>query len=283
MDSDHAAAMKSSRAMIRLRREALVNLLYRNGRCDVHQLARETGVSTATVRRDLAALESQGVIDRRWGSAAMRAEVNYRDAFVRRSGSRDRDKQSLALAATEMVTPNMVIGLSGGTTCTQLAWCLWNRPTNIVTNAVNIAIELHTLRQAKVILTGGALKANSYELVGTAADAIIRNYNIEMFFFSCSGVSERGYTRRDHAEAAVVRTFMSVSSHNVMLIDDTKFGRDHAAFVAGFGEVDTVLCNDRVPSEWLERLGSEGADVRVIGEASSRELEVFGRSGVSVR
>lgn len=253
----------------------MIGLLYRHGSCEVSRLALETGVSEATVRRDLAALESQRIIDRQWGAATMRAEVNYRDAFKSRLGQRDVAKQSLALAAAEMVTPNMVVGISGGTTCTQLAWALWSRPTNIVTNAVNIAIELHALRQVKVILTGGALKPNSYELVGAAADEIIRKYNIELFFFSCSGVSERGYTRRDYAEAAIVRTFLSRSAHSVMMIDDTKLDRDHPALIAGFGEVHTVLCNEKVSQEWRERLASGGADVRVIPEASSSQLELL--------
>lgn len=278
-------SLRSSRVMIRKRRERIISLLYRHGSCDVGQLAQEAGVSQATVRRDLAALESQGLIVRRWGSAEMRAEVNYRSAFKRRLGQRDVAKQSLAIAAAEMVKPNMVIGLSGGTTCTQLAWALNNRPTNIVTNAVNIAIELHALRRVKIILTGGVLKPNSYELVGSAAADTIRSYNIEMFFFSCSGVSSRGFTRRDFAEAAIVRSFMAVSEHNVMLVDDTKLDRDHDTLVAGFDEVDTVLCNDQVPREWLERMASGGATVRTVPEASIGQLrelqEVEGR-GVAV-
>lgn len=271
--------------MIRKRREVIISLLYRHGNCDVGQLAREAGVSEATVRRDLGALESQGVIVRRWGSAEMRAEVNYRSAFKHRLGQRDVAKQSLAIAAAQMVTPNMVIGLSGGTTCTQLAWALYDRPTNIVTNAVNIAIELHALRRSKIILTGGVLKPNSYELVGSAAADIIRNYNIEMFFFSCSGVSARGYTRRDFAEAAIVRSFMAVSQHTVMLVDDTKLNRDHDTLIAAFDEVDTVLCNERVPVEWRERMAVGGTTVQVVPEASMgqlRELREAEERGVAL-
>lgn len=270
------APLKSSRVMIRRRREKIIALLYRHGSRGVGELAAEAGVSEATVRRDLGALESQGIIVRRWGAAEMRAEVNYRSTFKRRMGQRDVVKQSLALAAADMVTPNMVIGLSGGTTCTQLAWALYDRPANIVTNAVNIAIEMHALRRAKVILTGGVLKPNSYELVGAAAAEIIRSYNIEVFFFSCSGVSARGYTRRDYAEAAIVRSFMAVSQHNVMLVDDTKLDRDHDTLIAGFGEVDTVLCNEQIPPVWLDRMASGGATVTIVPAASIgqlRELE----------
>jgi DeoR family transcriptional regulator of aga operon len=251
----------------------MIDLLYRHGICEVSRLAAETGVSEATVRRDLVVLQSQGIIDRQWGAAAMRAEVNYHPSFKTRLGRHNITKQSLALAAAEMVAPNSVVGLSGGTTCTHLARALWNRPTNIITNAVNIAIELHPLRRAKVILTGGALKTSSYELVGAAADEIIRKYNIELFFFSCSGVSERGFTRRDYAEAAVIRTFLAASTHNVMMIDDTKLDRDHAALIAGFDEVQTVLCNEKVGSEWRRRLGAGGAEVRVVPEARLGELE----------
>lgn len=273
--AQESAPLKSSRAMIRARREEIISLLYRNGACDVSQLASEVGVSEATIRRDLALLESQGAIERQWGGAVMRAEVNYHPSFKTRLGRHSIAKQSLALAAAEMVAPNSVVGISGGTTCTQLAWALFNRPTNIVTNAVNIAIELRSLRRAKVILTGGVLKSNSYELVGAGADEILRKHNIELFFFSCSGVSERGFTRRDYAEAGVIRTFLSVSAHNVIMIDDTKLGRDHGARIADFGEVHTVLCNERVSPEWREIMASGGAEVRVVPNADSDQLEML--------
>lgn len=248
---------------LRTRREAIAELVLREGTCDVATLAEHTGASQATIRRDLIALEGQGVLTRTWGGAEVRVAVKYGEAFERRAAHNREAKRAIAVAAAAMVKPNMVIGLSGGATCTLLGRILRGRSINVVTNAVNLPVEFFGARHTKVIVTGGSLKANSYELVGAAADAIIRNYHLDLVFFSCSGVDELGFTRRDHAEAAVVRTFRSVADTSVVLVDHGKVGRANPARVAEFGEVDVVICDDGTKPEWLERYGREGAEVRI--------------------
>lgn len=252
------------RSGIRARRESITGLLLREGVCEVQALSRELRVSEATIRRDLAALERQGAIQRTWGAAEIAIAVNYGDAFRRRAKRSEGAKKAIALAAAALVEPNMVVGLSGGTTCTMVARALRGRPINVVTNAVNIAVEFFAPRQTKVIVTGGALKANSYELVGAAADAIIRGYHLDLFLFSASAVDEGGFTRRDHAEAAVVRTFRSVADTTVMLVDSGKVGQRNAAQVADFDEVDIVVCDDATPVKWRKAYASGGARVIVV-------------------
>jgi len=252
------------RNVIRARRDAIIELVLRHGSCSVEEVATRVGVSQATVRRDLAALERQGSVRRTWGGAEVAVAVRYGEAFTRRAERNEVAKQAIAFRAAELVAPNMVIGLSGGTSCTALARVLRGRPINVVTNAVNIAVEFYAARQTKVIVTGGALKANSYELVGAAADAIIRGYHLDLFLFSASAVDEDGFTRRDHAEAAVVRTFRSVADTCVMLIDSSKVGTRNAAPVAGFDEVDVVMCDDATPRRWVDAYGSGGAEVIVV-------------------
>lgn len=249
---------------IRARREALLDLVHAAGEREVANLASALGVSLATVRRDLSALERQGLVDRTWGGAQAHVAVRYREDAQRRAAEGAAAKRAVARAAAALVAPNMVVGLSGGTTMTLLARMLRGRPVNVVTNAVNVAVELYGARGTKVIVTGGALKASSYELVGQGADAIIRGYHFDLFLFSCSAVGEEGFYRRDHAEAAVVRTFRSVAARSVILLDQAKLGRMNRARVAGFDEVDDVLIDGPLAPEWRARLASGGGRVREI-------------------
>jgi DeoR family transcriptional regulator, aga operon transcriptional repressor len=248
---------------IRVRRGILMATIHARGQCSVAELADAGGASEATVRRDLAALERQGMVDRTWGGARAHVAVRYPESFVRRAASGPRSKHAVALAAAAMVEPNMVVGLSGGTTCTILARMLRGRPINVVTNAVNVAAELYGSRPTKVILTGGALKANAYELVGAGADAIIRSYHLDLFFFGCSGVTEAGFTRRDHAEAAIVRSFRAVTQRSVVVVDRSKLGRVNPAHVARLGEVDDIVVDGPLPDPWRERFATAGPLVHV--------------------
>ncbi|MBA2667021.1 MAG: DeoR/GlpR transcriptional regulator [Trueperaceae bacterium] len=261
---------------IRARRAAVLALIHQTGECGVERLATELAVSDATVRRDLAALERQGLVDRTWGAARAHVSLRYGDAFVRRAAAGAAAKHAVALAAAQLVEPNMVVGLSGGTTCTVLARMLRGRAINIVTNAVNVATELYGARPTKVILTGGALKANSYELVGAAADGIIRSYHLDLFFFSCSGVSEAGFSRRDHAEAAVVRTFRSVSERTVLLLDQGKLDNHNPALVARLEEVDDVIVDGPLPDVWRARLRLAGTRVREVARTERHVPDAAG-------
>jgi DeoR family transcriptional regulator of aga operon len=261
---------------IRARREALLDLIHQVGERSVDELAVALGVSAATVRRDLSALERHGLVDRTWGGACAHVAVRYREDFERRSRVAAAAKRAVARAAAALVEPNMVVGLSGGTTATLLARMLRGRPVNVVTNAVNVAAELYGSRGTKVIVSGGALKANSYELVGATADAIIRGYHLDAFFFSCSGVTDDGYLRRDHAEAAVVRTFRSVAARNVVLLDRGKLGRPNAARVAAFEEVDDVIVDGPLEPAWRARLAGGGAVLHVLDVDGSPQARARG-------
>ena len=246
---------------VRGRREALLAWIHERGEGRVEALAAEVGASEVTVRRDLAALERQGLVDRTWGGARPHVALRYRGDHLERAARGEAAKRAVAAAAARLVARNMVVALSGGTTLTLLARMLRGRPINVVTNAVNVAAELHGSQATKVIVTGGALKADAYELVGAAADAIIRAYHVDLAFFSCSGVDEDGYGRRDHAEAAIVRAFRRSAARTVMLVDQGKLGRGYRARVAALGEVDQVIVDGPLPLAWRERLAAGRTDV----------------------
>lgn len=253
---------------IRARREALLEQIHETGERAVDELATALAVSAATVRRDLSALERQGLVDRSWGAARAHVALRYREDFRQRAREGEDAKRVVARAAAALVEPNAVVGLSGGTTVTLVARMLRGRPVNVVTNAVNVAAELFGARGTKVILSGGALQANSYELVGAAADAIIRGYHYDVFLFSCSGVGDDGFYRRDHAEAAVVRTFRAAAARRVLLLERGKLGRTKEARVARFDEVDDVIVDGPLDRAWRHRLTSGGARLHVLSPST---------------
>lgn len=263
--------------MIRARREALLAMVHRLGECDVGTLAGELATSSSTVRRDLAALERQGLVDRTWGGARAHVALRYGHAFARRAAQGARAKHAVALAAAAMVEPNMVVALSGGTTCTLVARMLRGRPINVVTNAVNVAAELYGARPTKTILTGGALKANSYELVGAGADALVRRYHFDLVFFSCSGADDAAFWRRDHAEAAMVRSFMEAADRRVVLLDRSKVGKASLARVAGLDDVDLVVVDAPAPAAWARRLAASGVDLHQVAPVPRDVPDAAGR------
>ncbi|MFD7737320.1 DeoR/GlpR family DNA-binding transcription regulator, partial [Kitasatospora sp. NPDC059800] len=125
------------------------------GSADVHELAGLLQVSPATVRRDLQELHEQGLLHRTRGGAVTGA-VNLELPLRHKHGTRQAEKRRIALAADRLVPDGSVVGLTGGTTTSELARVLAERGgITIVTNAVNIAADLIVRPDVRLVVGGG--------------------------------------------------------------------------------------------------------------------------------
>ncbi len=227
-------------------------------------LAAHLGISTATLRRDLAALERRGLVERTWGGARVRSPINYLEDFARVAAEQAEAKRQIAARAATLVEAGMVIGLSGGTTCTELARWLRGKAVTVVTNAINVATELYNHGRTKVIVIGGALNAYSYELVGEMVHVALREVRVDLCFLGCSGVTaDFGFSMRDHPEAAVARHFLAVSQRAVVVADHSKVGRTTLARFAPLTRVERLVTDAGLPRAQRAGLTEAGLNVDV--------------------
>ena len=149
-------------------------------------------MSQATIRRDFDQLAQQQMITRTRGGAVVNG-VSYDLPLRYKSAKHASEKQRIGAAAAALVAPAMVVGLTGGTTTTEVARALAARPDlsgagadgpqlTIVTNALNIANELIVRSRMKIVVTGGVIRPQSYELVGPLATGILRELTLDMAF-----------------------------------------------------------------------------------------------------
>ncbi len=249
-------------ADIRERQQLVHNLLLHHGSLKAGEIAGHLGVSLATVRRDLAALERRGLIERCWGGASVRSPIKYLADFEHVAAERAAEKRAIAAAAAALVEPEMTVGLSGGTTCTELARWLRGKPITVVTNAINIATELYNHAHTKVVATGGALNTYSYELVGKMVAYSLAEYRLDLCFLGCTGLEPGfGFSMRDDFEAAVARAFLQVSSRAMVVADRTKVGRRTLARFAPLSAIERLITDERLATSWQERLREAGLEV----------------------
>ncbi len=242
----------------------ILELLARDGTVTVSVLADELGVSEATVRRDLQALGDQRLLERSHGGAV--AHGTAHELPVRYRTGRSDEKRRIAQAAAELVTDGMAIGLTGGTTTTEVARMLVLRQgLTVVTNALNIAVELAVRPDLKLIVAGGVARATSYELVGSLADATLRSVYVDIAFVGVDGVdAERGLTTQNEVEAATNRVLMDRAKRTVVVADATKLGRVAFAEIAGIDRAHQLITNDGGDAEQLERLRAAGLAVTTV-------------------
>jgi DeoR family transcriptional regulator of aga operon len=242
----------------------ILELLARDGTVTVADLAGELGVSDATVRRDLQALGEQRLLERSHGGAV--AHGTAHELPVRYRTGRSDEKRRIARAAAELVTDGIAIALTGGTTTTEVARMLAARQDlTVVTNALNIAVELAIRPNLKLIVTGGVARSASYELVGSLADATLRGLYVDLAFVGVDGVdAERGLTTQNEVEATTNRALMARANRTVVVADASKLGRVAFAQIAGIGDADELITNTGADAEQVERLRAAGLVVTCV-------------------
>jgi DeoR family transcriptional regulator of aga operon len=234
------------------------------GSVSVPDLAEMFGVSLATVRRDLQLLEEQRLLERTHGGA-VRIDVAHELPVRYRSGQQSTQKQEIARVAVSRVPIGTVVGLTGGSTTTEVARQLAVRESlSVVTNALNIAAELALRPKFKVVVPGGVARPQSYELVGLWSDQALRVLNVGVAIVGVDGVdADGGITTHDEVEAQTNAALLSRARRVIVVADSSKFGRVHLARIAGLDEIHEIITDSAADPVEVERLRRTGVTVTI--------------------
>ncbi len=248
------------------RRRHILEILNRDGRVLVVDLAKQFHTSQVTIRKDLDVLQAHGRIHRSHGGALPARESALEDPTLREKEKLHRkEKLQIATAAAHMVQEGQVVILDSGTTTTAIARQLREfENLTIITNAVNIAAELSG-SSLEVILTGGTLRKNSFSLVGPVADETLRRLNADILFLGVDGFDvEHGLTTPNLLEAKVNRTMMDVARVVVVVCDSSKFGRRALSSIAPLSAIHHLITDKDVRKSDLAALKKAGIQVTVV-------------------
>lgn len=255
------------------RRDRILDLLRRQRAVRISELADDFGVSPMTVRRDIEALEADGVVERVHGGARLpllheQAEPEPQQKALLQPG----EKHAIARAAADLVVPGTAIGIGSGTTTLELARVLAEREDldglTVVTNAPAVADVLGGVEAVTVILIGG-VRTISGALVGPIATSGIRQLNLHTLVIGCHGIDpERGATAPNLLEAEANRAFMAQAATTVVLADATKWGVAGLATFAPFDEIDVLVTDDALADAHVATLAEQVERVLLVEPAT---------------
>jgi DeoR family transcriptional regulator of aga operon len=256
-----------------VRWNALLELLAGSKRVTVEEAADHLGVSHATIRRDFDQLARQQMITRTRGGALANGVSS--DLPLRYKTARNApEKQRIGVAAAALVEPGMVVGLNGGTTATEVARALVERPDlagpvddpqlTVVTNALNIANELLVRSTMKVVVTGGVVRPQSFELVGPlGGGAILHEVTLDVAMLGVNGIDvELGASGHHEGEAAVNSLMVARARHVAIIADGSKLGGHAFARICPIERVGTLITDAGAEPTAIATF--ERAGVRVI-------------------
>jgi len=248
------------------RRRAILEILQRDGRVLVMDLAREFKTSQVTIRKDLESLHAHGLIHRTHGGALPAREGALEDPTLREKEKlHHKEKLRIAATAAAMVQEGQVVILDSGTTTTEIARALRKfRSLTIVTNAVNIAAELSGTA-VEVILTGGTLRKNSFSLVGPIAEETLHRLNADLLFLGVDGFDVHyGLSTPNLLEAKVNRVMVEIAKRKVAVCDASKFGRRSLSLIAPTSALDEVITDRGTPKADVRSLKKVGIAVTLV-------------------
>jgi DeoR family transcriptional regulator of aga operon len=248
------------------RRRHILEILNRDGRVLVGDLAKQFRTSQVTIRKDLDILQAHGRIHRSHGGALPARESALEDPTLREKEKLHRKEKTLiANAAVRMVREGQVVVLDSGTTTTAIARALRKfENLTIITNAVNIAAEVSG-SSLEVILIGGTLRKNSFSLVGPIAEETLRRLNADILFLGVDGFDvQHGLTTPNLLEAKVNHAMMDVARIVVAVCDSSKFGRRTLSSIAPVSNVHHLITDKGIPKSDLAALRKAGIQVTLV-------------------
>jgi DeoR family fructose operon transcriptional repressor len=249
------------------RQHAMAQLVGQRGRLSVTAAAEQFGVTTETVRRDLAVLERAGMLRRVHGGAVPVSAVALVELGLgERTGRLAEQRGKIAAAALDFLpgTDGSIL-LDGGTTTAALAELLpTDRRLLAVTNAVPIAARLATAPGITVHMLGGRVRGVTQCAVGEEAIRKLADLRVDVAFLGTNGITaHHGFTTPDEAEASVKRAMAKAGQRVVVLADSSKLDRETLVRFAAPEDVDVLVTDDGADPEELATLEKAGIEVVV--------------------
>ena len=250
---------------------ALLDRLAKEGGIEVDSAAADLGVSAATIRRDLDQLAHQGMLTRRRGGA-IASNVSYELPLRYKTARHPSEKQRIAQAAARLVAPGATVGLNGGTTTTEVARALAARldpqdgrraaSLTIVTNAMNIANELALRPQLRIIVVGGTVRPQSYEIVGPFAAAVLEQLTLDHVILGVDAIdASLGASAHHEGEASINRLMASRGRRLTVVADSSKLGDRAFAQICPPEEVDVLVTDSAASDEVVASFQERGIEV----------------------
>jgi DeoR/GlpR family transcriptional regulator of sugar metabolism len=251
------------------RRSEIADLLRASGSITVAELEQRYGVSSMTARRDLHALEQQGLARRTHGGAVLPSISGHEDSFSSRIEVGVEAKQALAAAAAATVRAGETVFLDGSSTALFVARALLDRQLDLtlISNSLPVmeAVATHPSSTADLVGVGGQLRALSRSFVGPDAVHTVLGHYADRCFLSVKGVTSSGaITDADALEAEVKRAMVAHAEAATLLVDHTKLTARGLSVIGSVSELSTILVHGAAPED-IARLESFGTPVERVG------------------
>ncbi|HFO0273290.1 TPA: DeoR/GlpR family DNA-binding transcription regulator [Enterobacter asburiae] len=255
------------------RQRRIIEDLNRTGRVLVNELVNAYRVSQETIRRDLAKLEKQGLLERSHGGAVIiqrqsrnlqnkNKRSDFESSFNQRTNDNVQEKMQIAKRALDFISVGDCILLDSSSTCWFLARQLPDIELTVLTNSLRIVQTLAVKSSIRTICLGGEYVDYNEDFNGVIAEQPLKEFLINKIFFSCGSLGNDGYLRAGNENDAHLKQQMLLASERkYLLIDDSKFLQPSFARICHYRDVDFLITNNMRDKELQQELAWNGVNI----------------------
>lgn len=248
------------------RRNEIMARLQEERKVVVSDLSRLYDVTEETIRRDLEKLENEGLAKKTYGGAVLNESFNIDLPYTVRKKANVPSKQYIAEKIAEMLEDGDHIILDASSTALFIAKKIKDKKNmTVITNSVEILLELSDRTGWKVLSTGGRLKEGGLALVGYQAERMVSTFHVDCAIFSCKGLdTESGVTDSNESDAQIKKMMLKAAKKKILAADHTKFDKISFTQVCELSEFDVIVTDREPDDKWKQSLLS--AQVEIVYE-----------------
>ena len=238
------------------RHQQIMDLLEKHHSLTIRYLSHALHTSEATLRRDLATLEKQGLINRVFGGAVLATYSAMHLPLSARQQEQKLAKAQIAAKALEYISHGSVVMLDGSSTVQLMVPQLDKfQKLTIISNSGNVCRMLSET-DAHIYCIGGEMYAHDNANYGSYAERMVSLMHAELFFFSCGGLSSDGeLTGYYERGVSYLNTALTRAAKRIFLCDSTKLGKVFSHHLCTVEDVDAILCDKPLPEDIVKRIG----------------------------
>ncbi len=236
------------------RRNKILAMLQRDSRVVVSDLSVSFNVTEETIRRDLEKLEKEGFAKKTYGGAIINESLNVDLPYTVRKKANVSNKQYIAEIISSMIEDGDHIMMDASSTAVYVAKHLKTKKNiTIITNSIEILLELSEVTGWKVLSTGGTLREGSLSLVGYQAEKMLTNYHVDKAIISCKGIDlDKGITDSNEMDAQIKKLMFESANTRILAADNSKFNRISFTKIGDLEDIDIMITDTEPDDKWKQ-------------------------------
>ncbi len=244
------------------RHQQIVAFVNEKKQTTTDQLAEFLSVSKQTIRRDIDVLSRNGLLRKVHGGAVSLSDSPLHEIpYASKVSINATAKQKIGITAAKMVDSEDVIILDSGSTTMEIAKNLTTPNITVLTNDIQISIELASKDNINIIMPGGLLEKSVYTLTGNASIDFFKKIHVNKLFLGCDAFDMAfGVSDRNAESAAAKQAMIRAADKVIMTTDYSKLGKKAFCYVCSLSDIDTLVTNQCSDQE-LRHLQEQNVEV----------------------